>query len=253
MSYRPSVYNAAPLLHFNQREHSVEMLVIHSMAHEAVEGIARLDELGLSAHYVIDFDGAVWQCVSEEDRAWHAGVSLWQGLDDINSRSIGIEVCHNSLGQSKFGRRQIKALTGLCHEIIERWNIERHMVVGHSDIAPTRKPDPGKAFPWEELAAEGIGIWYGKQFSEETNVIKMLSDIGYDTKDVGAAAYAFCRHFLPTKVKTMPVRRLLDNPYPKNCDELLSSPDFIRALQNIYAQYIETIYQLKRSYFIRNF
>ena len=70
MSCRPSVYNTAPLAHFNQREHPIEMLVIHSMAHEAVEGIARLDELGLSAHYVIDFDGAVWQCVSEEDRAW---------------------------------------------------------------------------------------------------------------------------------------------------------------------------------------
>ena len=187
---------------------------------------------------MVDFDGTVWQCVAEEKRAWHAGISSWRGLEDINSRSIGIEVCHRSLGQSAFNRRQIKSLVGLCRDIIERRHIAPNMIVGHSDIAPTRKPDPGKAFPWKELAAENIGIWYGARFAQENDVEKMLSVIGYNTENSAAAIYAFCRRFLPTKIKTMPVQTLLNNPYPQDCRNLLSAPDVIRALQNIYSQYL---------------
>ena len=175
MSYQPFVCNAAPLPHFNEREEQIDMLVLHSMAHNAIEGIARLDELELSSHYIVDFDGTVWQCVSEEKRAWHAGVSSWRGKENINSRSIGIEVCHRSLGQSHFGRRQIKSLIGLCKEIIRRWNIAPDMIVGHSDIAPTRKSDPGRGFPWAELAAADIGIWFGSRFAEESDVKKDLN------------------------------------------------------------------------------
>lgn len=237
MNYPPFVCNAAPLKHFNERKHPIEMLVIHSMAHNAVEGIARLDELKLSSHYVVDFDGTVWQCVSEDKRAWHAGISSWRGLDNINSRSIGIELCHRSLGQSAFNKRQIKSLILLCREIIDRWHISPDMIVGHSDIAPTRKPDPGKAFPWQELAAHNIGIWYGSRFAEENDIAKMLSFIGYDVTNIGAAAYAFCRRFLPNKVSTMPVRALLDHPYPEKCTQILQNGSFISALQNIYSQY----------------
>ena len=213
------------------------MLFIHSMAHNAAEGIARLDELELSSHYIIDFDGTIWQCVSENKRAWHAGVSSWRGLDDLNSRSIGIEVCHRTLGQSAFNKRQIKSLILLCREIIDRWHIAPDMVVGHSDIAPTRKPDPGKAFPWQELAANNIGIWYGSRFAEENDISKMLSFIGYDVSNIEAAAYAFCRRFLPNKVSTMAVCKLLDRPYPEKALQILDDRQFIGALQNIYAQY----------------
>ena len=213
------------------------MLVIHSMAHNAAEGIARLDELELSSHYIIDFDGTIWQCVSENKRAWHAGVSSWRGLDDLNSRSIGIEVCHRTLGQSAFNKRQIKSLILLCREIIDRWHIAPDMVVGHSDIATTRKPDPGKAFPWQELAANNIGIWYGSRFAEENDISKMLSFIGYDVSNIEAAAYAFCRRFLPNKVSTMAVCKLLDRPYPEKALQILDDRQFIGALQNIYAQY----------------
>lgn len=213
------------------------MLVIHSMAHNAAEGIARLDELELSSHYIIDFDGTIWQCVSEDKRAWHAGVSSWRGLDDLNSRSIGIEVCHRTLGQSAFNKRQIKSLILLCREIIDRWHIAPDMVVGHSDIAPTRKPDPGKAFPWQELAANNIGIWYGSRLAEENDISKMLSFIGYDVSNLEAAAYAFCRRFLPNKVSTMAVCKLLDRPYPEKALQILDDRQFIGALQNIYAQY----------------
>lgn len=241
MNCQPFVCNAAPLEHFNRRRHPVEMLVIHSMAHDAAEGIARLDELKLSSHYVIDFDGTIWQCVDENNRAWHAGVSYWRGLDDLNSRSIGIEVCHRSLGQSRFNRRQIKSLIMLCRDIINRHHIAPDMIVGHSDIAPDRKPDPGKAFPWQELAAADIGIWYGSRFSDEKDIKKMLSAIGYDTSEpqkLQASAYAFCRRFLPAHIVTMPVRNLLDNPYPKNCYALTEDASFLRAVQNIYMQYL---------------
>jgi N-acetylmuramoyl-L-alanine amidase len=240
LNSQPFVYNAFPLPHFNEREQPVEMLVFHSMAHNAAEGISRLDELNLSSHYIVDFDGTIWQCVDEKKRAWHAGVSSWQGLTDINSRSIGIEICHNTLGQSAFHRRQIKSLILLSRDIINRWHIAPDKIVAHSDIAPDRKADPGKAFPWQELAAADIGIWYGARFSEETDIIKMLSFIGYPTASeqlIQASAYAFCRRFLPKKTKTMPTRKLLDCPHPKDCSSLLKDAEFLHALQNIYMQY----------------
>lgn len=240
LNSQPFVCNAAPSIHYNQRQHPIEMLVIHSMAHSAQEGIDRLNELKLSSHYIIDFDGTIWQCVDEKNRAWHAGISSWQGLTDINSRSIGIEVCHRTLGQSPFHRRQIKSLILLCQNIISRWHISADKIVAHSDIAPNRKADPGKAFPWQELAANNIGIWYGARFSEETDIKKMLSFIGYNTEteqNILCSSYAFCRRFLSKKIITMPTRKLLDNPYPKEIAALLEDSEFISALQNIYMQY----------------
>ena len=240
MSYQPFAYKKADLQHYNQRQYPIDMLVIHSMAHDAPEGIARLDELELSSHYIVDYDGTIFQCVDESKRAWHAGVSSWKGLDDINSRSIGIEVCHRSLGQSDFNKKQIKSLIILCKDIIERNKIAPTMIVGHSDIAPNRKPDPGKAFPWQELAAHNIGIWYGSRFSEEEDIAKMLSEIGYNIENeenIATSAYAFCRRFLPKKIVTMPTKKLLDNPYPDNCSALLKDSAFIRSLQNISMQY----------------
>lgn len=240
MNYQQFVCKKAPLPHYNQRKHPIEMLVIHSMAHSAEEGIHRLDELQLSTHYVVDYNGTIYNCVEEENRAWQAGISSWRGLSDINSRSIGIEVCHRTLGQSAFGNKQIKSLCLLCRQIIERWHISPEMIVGHSDIAPLRKPDPGKAFPWKALADENIGIWYGNNSSNEKNIAKMLSQIGYDTSSelaINASLYAFCRHFLPSKIKTMPVKLLLNHPYPNDCSYLFKDNDILCALQNIYAQY----------------
>lgn len=227
-----------PLPFFNERKLPISALVIHSMAHSAEEGLARLAELQLSAHYIVDYDGSICQCVSEDKRAWHAGLSYWQGITDINSCSIGIEVCHRTLGQSKFNRRQIQALIDLCSDIISRRQIAPTMIVGHSDIAPTRKPDPGKDFPWRELASHNIGIWYGSRFSACTDIAQMLSEIGYDTTDLPAAAYAFCRRFLPKKICRLPVRKILEHPYPNNSNALLSDAEFLQVLQNMHTQYL---------------
>ena len=236
-----SMINLYPLPYYNERKLPINMLVIHSMAHNAAEGIKQLETLKLSVHYVIDYDGRIFQCVSEDKRAWHAGVSYWRKITDINSCSIGIEVCHRSLGQSKFNQKQIKSLIDLSRDIINRYHIAPTMIVGHSDIAPKRKPDPGKDFPWRELAANNIGIWFGSRFSSENDIIKMLSDIGYDTEDeisIKASSYAFCRRFLSGKIKKRPVRKVLEHPFDDEDENLLKDKEFIKTLQNVHYQYL---------------
>ena len=232
---------SSPLPFFNERKAGVDMLVLHSMAHSAAVGLQHLQQYQLSAHYVVDYDGTIYHCVDEDKRAWHAGVSFWRGIEDVNSHSVGIEVCQRSLGQSRFNKRQIAALIPLCREIIQRHHIRPEMVVGHSDIAPQRKPDPGKCFPWAELAAANIGIWFGSRFADETDGVKMLSEIGYKTDTPAAAvaaAYAFCRRFLPQRIGRLPVLKLVEHPYDELAGEkMLRDKEFLAALQNICLQY----------------
>src|SRR5690606_35988766 len=115
----------------------------------------------VSSHYLVDDDGAVVQMVPERCRAWHAGKSFWQGEIDLNSRSVGIEIANpgHDLGYSDFPDEQIEAVIRLCRDIMGRWEIPAHRVLAHSDIAPTRKIDPGEKFPWKRLAGEGIGFY----------------------------------------------------------------------------------------------
>ena len=225
-----------PLPFYNERKTDISMLVIHSMAHSAKEGIESLKGYELSAHYVVDYDGTVFQCVDEQKRAWHAGIGSWKGLDDINSRSIGIEVCHKSLGQSKFNKIQIKNLMLLCQDIIKRNNIRADMIVGHSDIAPTRKPDPGKAFTWERLAQNGIGLWYEDEKLSLNNPEELLQIIGYDTSNPKAAIYAFCRRFAPENIITMPVKKLIKHPYPKD-NHLLNNDKILEVMKKVAYQH----------------
>lgn len=228
-----------PLPFFNERKLPINMLVIHSMAHPAEEGIVQLHNLQLSSHYVVDYDGTVYQCVDEEKRAWHAGVSFWRGETDINSASIGIEVCHPTLGQDTFPDVQIRNLIKLCHDIIIRHNIAPQMIVGHSDIAPLRKPDPGKCFPWQQFSKEGIGLWYSNHPHPENNVTQLLSIIGYDVSSeekITAAAYAFCRHFLAENIETLPTKQLILSPFPKD-KHILNNSDFINTLRLVANAY----------------
>lgn len=195
------------LPHYDERRSDVDMLVLHATAHKGMEAAQCLDNLKLSAHYLLTFEGETVKLADEKYRAWHAGVGYWRGVDnDLNSHSIGIEICSPSLGQKPFAEAQIENLIPLCREIIRKYNIKPQNVVGHSDIAPLRKPDPGAAFPWKRLAEEGIGLWYQTENTfkmQGDNAAELLGLIGYDTRNpeaVRASAYAFCRRFAPQYV-----------------------------------------------------
>ncbi len=142
----------------------IDMLVLHYTGMKtAEEALARLcdPEAKVSAHYTIDEAGTVWRHVAEERRAWHAGVSFWAGEASVNNRSIGIELVNpgHEFGYVPFTDRQIAALIDLADAVVKRHRIPARRVLGHSDVAPGRKTDPGELFPWQHLADFGIGVW----------------------------------------------------------------------------------------------
>ena len=207
------------LPYFNERPAKISALVLHCSAHDTKDMIAVLEKEELSAHYVVGLNGDVTKLVPEEKRAWHAGISSWREFDNLNHNSIGIEISTMSMGQEPYSERQIQSLIELCQGIIERHHIPAKNVVGHSDIAPTRKPDPGVAFPWQRLAENGIGLWYDLNDAakeKETNPEILLQKIGYNIENSAAAMWAFCRHFIPQEVAINPdIHDLLQHPYPE--------------------------------------
>lgn len=208
------------LPYFNERPAKISALVLHCSAHDTKDMIAVLEKEELSAHYVVGLNGDVTQLVPEEKRAWHAGISSWREFNNLNHNSIGIEISSMSMGQEPYSERQINSLIELCQGIIARHHIPVRNVVGHSDIAPTRKPDPGAAFPWQKLAENGIGLWYDLNDAEkvkESNPEILLQKIGYNTENPAAAMYAFCRHFIPQEVAINPdIHDLLQHPYSED-------------------------------------
>lgn len=188
----------------------------------------------VSAHYCIEEDGVVYHLVPEERRAWHAGVASWAGESNINARSIGIELVNpgHEFGYRPFPEAQMKALITLSKDILQRHGIPPRRVLGHSDVAPLRKEDPGELFDWPRLAAEGIGVWPlvgdAPQNADEpcdvATLQSMLHDYGYQVPldgvldgDIRAVIRAFQRHFLPGDLSGEPcaathavLRRLLD-------------------------------------------
>jgi N-acetylmuramoyl-L-alanine amidase len=158
----------APSRNFNERLHPLDMLVLHYTGmKDGPSALARMQEdkePRVSAHYMVEEDGRVFQLVAEDKRAWQAGRSWWRGDEDLNSRSIGIEIVNpgHEFGYRPFPDQQIGSVIGLCKSILSRWPIPQNRIVAHSDIAPDRKEDPGEFFPWQRLASEGIGIWPGK-------------------------------------------------------------------------------------------
>ncbi len=204
----------SPILHpspnFEPRRSSIiDMLVLHYTGmKDGPTALARLcdAEAKVSAHYLIEEDGRVFSLVPEDLRAWHAGAASWRGETDINSRSIGIELVNpgHEFGYGPFPETQIVALVELATDIIGRHPIPARNVVGHSDIAPTRKQDPGELFPWKDLAeTHGIGLWPCGEPTEmppEHVILAGLAHVGYDIHDPKAALIAFQRHFRPWKV-----------------------------------------------------
>ncbi|WP_339741735.1 N-acetylmuramoyl-L-alanine amidase [uncultured Maricaulis sp.] len=151
---------AAPSPNFNDRKLPVSLIVLHYTGME--NGAVALERMcdpaaEVSAHYMVEEDGRVFQLVDEDKRAWHAGVSAWRGETDINSASIGIEIVNggHDYGLPDFPAIQIEAVIHLVADIMARHGIGPEGVVGHSDIAPGRKQDPGEKFPWHRLAAAG--------------------------------------------------------------------------------------------------
>ncbi len=188
----------------------IDMLVLHYTGMESAEAaLARLCDPAakVSAHYVIDEDGAIISMVDEAARAWHAGAASWRGEPDVNGRSIGIELVNpgHEFGYRDFPEPQMAALEERASDILARHPIPARNVVGHSDVAPGRKTDPGEKFDWARLAAAGIGLWPGDaepmddRCGEvgEGQVLEWLVAFGYDTADPAQAITAFQRHFYP--------------------------------------------------------
>jgi N-acetylmuramoyl-L-alanine amidase len=189
---------------------AVDMLVLHYTGMASADAaLARLCDPAakVSAHYAIDEDGTVYAMVPEARRAWHAGISYWAGARDINARSIGIELVNpgHEFGYRAFGEPQIAALITLCHGILARHPIPPWRVLGHSDVAPARKDDPGELFPWAGLAEAGIGIWPIRgEDPGEVAVPALLTRYGYDPDaPPEKIVTAFQRHFRPSRVDGM--------------------------------------------------
>jgi N-acetylmuramoyl-L-alanine amidase len=195
----------SPSPNFDSRQgYVVDMLVLHYTGMPTGdEALARLcnDASNVSAHYVVQEDGRIHALVPESKRAWHAGVSHWRGETNINQRSIGIEIVNpgHEFGYRAFPKIQMNAVADLCHDILERYPIPSRNIVGHSDIAPSRKEDPGELFDWKWLAAQGIGIYPSNpQIAGED--VGALADYGYDISVPNKAITAFQRHFRPKEL-----------------------------------------------------
>lgn len=191
----------------------IDTLVLHytdtRTAEESLKILCGETERRVSAHYVVEEDGTVWQLVDEARRAWHAGVSHWRGHEGINARSIGIELQHpgHLHGYRPFAEAQVAAVIALARAILARHPIAARNVVAHSDVSPDRKRDPGELFPWARLAAAGIGLWPGAcpplrdGGAAEAGLLRDLARIGFRT-DLPAAPLvtAFQRHWAPHRI-----------------------------------------------------
>jgi len=205
----------------------IDILLLHYTGmRSAGAALERLSDPAarVSCHYLLDEDGTCYRLVAEERRAWHAGESFWADARDVNSRSIGIELVNpgHEFGYRDFPEAQIAALEVLAKDILARHPIPRTRVLGHSDVAPLRKQDPGERFPWARLARRGIGIWpeAGFRVSPQAEMLTSgtsgpavvqlqlaLAGYGYGVEGSGlydplteAVVAAFQRHFRPSLV-----------------------------------------------------
>jgi N-acetylmuramoyl-L-alanine amidase len=217
----------APSPNHNERRHPVTLLVLHYTGMESgAAARARMQDPAaeVSAHFMVWEDGRITRLVPETRRAWHAGVSSWQGLDDLNSRSVGIEIVNGGHDYPLPGGAlppypdvQIAAVIALSREIMAHHAIAQTGLVGHSDIAPSRKIDPGEHFPWARLAEAGLGIWPAEEpgggcvwaGGDAMRLNTGLAAIGYDISDMPGALRAFQRRWMPDAITGMSDTRTL--------------------------------------------
>lgn len=217
-------YPFIPSPNFNERRDnaSVSILVLHYTVtdFETTKQIFLDPQKQVSAHYVVDVDGSIYQFVDEEKRAWHAGVSYFNGITDVNSNSIGIEIVNKGYDLSNvaeypayaYPEVQMKAVIELSKDIVNRYDIQPFCVVGHNDVSPGRKIDPGPHFSWVALHKEGLGLLPNydlflnqdilntvptniSQSEFDKEISKLLSDYGYSVDNLSAAKRAFQMHF----------------------------------------------------------
>jgi N-acetylmuramoyl-L-alanine amidase len=202
----------------------VDALILHYTGMpSAAAALARLRDPSaqVSAHYLIDDDGTVVALVPESERAWHAGVSSWQGQPRLNDCSIGIELVNpgHEWGYRAFSGAQYAACIELCRAVVARWPIPARRVLGHSDVAPERKQDPGELFDWARLAAAGIGLWPEAGTGRPRSIAKLQAELarfGYAVPRHGhfdaatrCVVAALQRHFRPERVDGEPDRATL--------------------------------------------
>ncbi|MEM6909437.1 MAG: N-acetylmuramoyl-L-alanine amidase [Pseudomonadota bacterium] len=213
------VHAVVPSPNFDNRVLPITMVVLHYTEMKPVEAaLGKLSnpEAKVSAHYLISEDGVVTQLVAEEKRAWHAGISYWRGVKDVNSASIGIELDHPGHGgrYREFADAQFEALVPLLARIVKQYDIPRANVVGHSDVAPLRKIDPGELFPWERLAGYGLclsrpdKLELGDPFHNEGAFYLALERYGYDITEGRKAVEAFERRWRPERITGLPDAQL---------------------------------------------
>ncbi len=213
----------APSPNFDARTKVPDMIVLHYTGMQTGEAaLARLcdPEAKVSSHYLVEEDGRVFRLVAEERRAWHAGVSFWKGEEGVNHASIGIEIVNpgHEFGYRAFPEAQVAAVIALVADIRTRWEIEDSRIIGHSDVAPARKQDPGELFPWKRLAEAGHGVWAeadpapGEPLSEGAEGVGVfalqagLTRLGYDCAPTGKfdqatreVVQAFQRHWVQSR------------------------------------------------------
>ena len=185
---------------------AIDMLILHYTGmRSGREAIGRLrdPEAVVSSHYVVEEDGQVFRLVPEALRARHAGVSHWRGREALNDFSIGIEIVNpgHEWGYRHFPALQMAAVADLCLEILGRHPIPACNVVGHSDVSPDRKQDPGELFDWQGLADNGIGVWPEMDGPAKGDPLDLLGRIGYRTDlELPVLVTAFQRHWRPERV-----------------------------------------------------
>ncbi|WP_324740017.1 N-acetylmuramoyl-L-alanine amidase [Tsuneonella sp. CC-YZS046] len=204
------VHRETPSPNWNERALPISMVVLHYTGmRTAAEALERMCDPAaeVSAHYMIDEDGTVHRLVDEAKRAWHAGKSYWRGVTDVNSASIGIELVNpgHEWGYRPFTGAQMDSLIPLLGAIVKRHDIPRANVVGHSDIAPARKEDPGELFEWERLARVRLAlpvpcIALGAPFPNDGAFLLGLERFGYDVSNGRAAVAAFQRRWRPARI-----------------------------------------------------
>ena len=196
-----------PSPNFNDRQLPITMIVLHYTGMPtARQALGRLCDPAaeVSAHYLVDEDGTIHRLVPDDRRAWHAGKSHWREIEDVNSASLGIEIVNpgHEHGYRRFPDQQVEAVIRLVAHLKDRYEITRGNIVGHSDIAPARKRDPGELFPWHRLARLRLALPRPTKnlmdpFWGEAAFCLALERFGYDVTDRMAAIMAFQRRFRP--------------------------------------------------------